>query len=57
MREFDVMRKLWLQVRIALLKRVFIKEENKWIQVFIIGSADPAAVIQYKTIFIAYLES
>ena len=43
--EFYIVRKLWLQVRIALLKSVFVKEKNKRIQIFVIWPVDPAAII------------
>src|SRR6187397_3537056 len=33
MSKFNVMGKLWLQIRIALFKSVFIKEKNEWIQI------------------------
>src|SRR6185436_2642739 len=52
--EFNVMSKLRLQVRVALLKSVFIKEKNEWIQILVIGSLYSTAIVQHKTIFITW---
>ena len=44
------MTELWFQVGVALLESVPVKEMNKWIQVSVIRTVDPSAIIDHKLV-------
>ena len=54
MRQFDVVAELRTQIRVSLFKCVTIKELNKWIQIFVIGTAYTTTIVHCKTMSLAH---
>jgi hypothetical protein len=46
MAQFNIMGELRLKIRVTLFKRLFVKEHDERVEIFIIGPLNPASIVQ-----------